>query len=242
MKASEIMDRAQRLIQDATNIRWPLVELLIWLNDAQREIVFQKPSALSVSRVLDLQAGTWQTLPQDALSLLQIIRNITAVNSETGARTGGRAIRIVSRDVLDSQQADWHTSDSTHYSAVVKHYIYNEEDTKSFYVFPGNTGTGKIEAVLSVEPTPVEIDEGDEPEAIESYAVDIGLPAIFSNAILDYICYRCYSKDAQYTANMQRAVAHYQQFANSVGIKANVEAMNSPNMDAGIKSVPQQTK
>ncbi len=238
MKASEIMDRAQRLIQDATNVRWPLVELLIWLNDAQREIVLQKPSALSVSRVLTLQAGTWQKLPDDALTLLKIIRNIAAVDDDTGARTGGRAIRIVSRDVLDSQQADWHTSDSTHFSPIVKHYIYDEEDTTSFYVFPGNNGSGKVEALLSISPTRIAIDGGDEAEAIESYELPIGLPDIYSNAILDYICYRCYSKDAQYTANMQRAVAHYQQFANSIGIKANAEALNSPNMDSGIKSTP----
>ncbi|CAM8654997.1 DUF6682 family protein [Sphingobium cupriresistens] len=237
MKAYEIMDRAQRLIQDATNVRWPLVELLIWLNDAQREIVLQKPSALSVSRVLALQTGTWQKLPDDALSLLKIIRNVTAVSGE-GARTGGRAIRIISRDILDSQQPDWHTSDSTHFSAIVKHYIYDEEDTKSFYVFPGNAGTGKVEAVLSVEPSPIVIAEDDEPESIESYDIEIGLPAIYGNAILDYVCYRCYSKDAQYTGNMQRAVAHYQQFANSLGIKVNQEALNSPNADAGIKTAP----
>lgn len=242
MKASEIMDRAQRLIQDATNVRWPLVELLIWLNDAQREIVLQKPSALSVSRVLNLVQGTWQTLPTDALSLLKINRNISAVDVETGARTGGKAIRIVSRDVLDSQQADWHTSDSTHFSPTVKHYIYDEEDAKSFYVFPGNDGTGKVEAVLSCMPEPIEIDSGDEAEAIESYEIEIGLDAVYANAILDFICYRCYSKDAQYTANMQRAVAHYQQFANSLGIKANMEALNSPNQDAGIKAAVQQTK
>ena len=238
MMANEIMDRARRLVQDETNVRWPLVELLNWLNDAQREIVLQKPSSLSVSRVLNLQPGTWQQLPVDGLSLLKIVRNISAVNEETGARTGGRAIRIVSRDILDSQQADWHSGESVHFSPVVKHYVYDEEDTKSFYVYPGNTGVGKVEAVLSVEPAPIAIDEDDEAEALESYEIDLSLPAIYANALVDYVCYRCYSKDAQYTGNMQRAAAHYQQFANSLGIKTNQEALNSPNADAGIKMAP----
>lgn len=238
MKASDIMGRAQRLLQDETNVRWPLVELLIWLNDAQREIVLQKPSALSVSRVLELQLGTWQKLPEDALSLLKIIRNISAVDGVSGVRTGGRAIRIVSRDILDSQQVDWHSGESVHYSQVVKHYCYDEEDTKSFYVYPGNTGAGKVEAVLSVEPAPIVIQEEDEAESLESYEIDLSLPAIYANAITDYVCYRAYSKDAQYTGNMQRAAAHFQQFANSLGIKTNQEALNSPNVDAGIKTTP----
>lgn len=238
MLASEIMNRAQRLVQDETSVRWPLVELCIWLNDAQREIVLQKPSALSANRVLNLQLGTWQKLPDDALSLLRIVRNITSVNVETGARVGGRAIRIVARDILDSQQVDWHSGDSIHFSAVVKHYVYDEEDTQNFYVYPGNNGTGKVEAVLSVEPSPIAIALEDEAEALDSYDIELALPAIYANALTDYVCYRVYSKDAQYTGNMQRAAAHYQQFANSLGIKYNQEMLNSPNADAGIKAGP----
>jgi hypothetical protein len=240
MFAMDILDRAQRLIQDETNIRWPLVELLLWLNDAQREIVLQKPSALSANRVLDLQQGTWQRLPADALSLLRIVRNITAV-AEGGLRTGGRAIRVVSRDILDSQQVDWHSGESVHFSTTVKHYVYDEEDTRSFYVFPGNNGTGKVEAVLSIEPAPLIIDIEDEAESLESYQIALSLPAIYANALTDYVCYRAYSKDATYTGNMQRAAAHYQQFANSLGIKANQEALNSPNVDAGVKTAPTMT-
>ncbi len=147
----------------------------------------------------------------------------------------------MSRDILDSQQVDWHSGESVHYSAVVKHYCYDEEDTKSFYVYPGNTGAGKVEAVLSVEPAPIVIEAGDEAESMDSYEIDLSLPAIYANAITDYVCYRAYSKDATYTGNMQRAAAHYQQFANSLGIKANQEALTSPNQDAGIKMAPTMT-
>lgn len=236
MKASEIISRARRLIQDETNVRWPLVELSTWLNDAQREIVLQKPSALSESRVLSLQSGTWQTLPEDAISLLKIVRNITAVSGD-GARTGGRSIRIVQRDILDSQQADWHSGATVRFDPVVKHYVYDEEDTKSFYVYPGNNGAGKVEAVLSIEPPVITVADEDDEEDLASYDIDLALPAIYANALVDFVCYRAYSKDTNY-ASSQRAAAHYQQFANSIGIKANQEALNSPNVDAGIKSVP----
>lgn len=233
MKASELMDRARRIVLDETNVRWPLAELGMWLNDAQRETILQKPSASSDNRVLSLQSGTYQALPVDALTLLRITRNVSGTAQ---ARVGGRAIRVVSRDVLDSQHPDWHSTAAIPFSPVVKHYIYDESDTKSFYVFPGNDGTGKVEAVVSKIPTVITHSGGD-PETLTNWGGDIGLPDIYSNVILDYMLFRAYSKDAQYAGNSARAAAHYQQFGNSLGIKLNVEALLSPNQGPGIKAV-----
>lgn len=233
MKASELMDRARRIVLDETSVRWPLAELGMWMNDAVREIILQKPSASSDNRVLTLQAGTYQTIPSDALALLRIVRNVSGTAQN---RTGGRAIRIVSRDVLDSQHVDWHSTAGIPFSAVVKHYIYDETDAKTFYVFPGNDGTGKVEAVVSRVPVAVS-HTGSDPESLPAWSGEIGLPDIYSNAILDYMLYRAYSKDAQYAGNSQRAASHYQQFGNSLGIKLNVEALLSPNQGPGVKSV-----
>lgn len=235
-KASDIFDRVQRLILDETNVRWPLPELCDWLNDAQREIALQKPSASSENRVLALVAGTWQQLPADALSLLRVVRNIKAVGAAPGlARTGGGAIRITSRDVLDAQQRDWHDGDVIRFTKTAKHYIYDEQDQRSFYVYPGNDGTGKVEAVLSVVPAPIAIADGADPAELTSYDIDLSLPDIYISALVDFICYRAYAKDAAYAGNSQRAALHYQQFANSLGIKVNQEALTSPNASAGIK-------
>ncbi|MCE7797858.1 hypothetical protein LWE61_15000 [Sphingobium sufflavum] len=235
--ASHILDRARRIILDETSVRWPLVELCMWLNDGQREIVLHKPSASSENRVIPLLAGTWQQIPDDALSLLRIVRNITAVgDAPNHLRTGGSAIRIVSRDILDAQHRDWHDSNVLPFKQAVKHYIYDEEDTRSFYVYPGNTGTGKIEAVLSTVPAAIAVAEDDEPEEIASYEINLSLPDIYISALVDFVCYRAYSKDSTYAGNGQRATLHYQQFATSVGIKLNKEMLNSPNRSPGIKS------
>ena len=235
-KASEIISRVQRLILDETNVRWPLVELCDWLNDAQREIALQKPSASSDNRVLNLVAGTWQQLPAGALSLLRVVRNIASVGpSPTFLRIGGSAIRIVSRDVLDAQQRDWHDNDTIRFNKTVKHYIYDEQDQRSFYVYPGNDGTGKVEVVLSVVPEPIKIADDADPSELKSYEIDLSLPDIYISALVDFVCYRAYAKDAAYTGNSQRAALHYQQFANSLGIKVNQEALTSPNVSAGIK-------
>lgn len=235
--ASELMDRARRIIQDETSVRWPLAELNMWINDALREVVLQKPSASSRNRVLTLSPGTYQQIPSDCLALLRVVRNIVSVG-EGDVRSGGRAIRVVARDVMDAQHPNWHDDYEYPFKPVVKHYMYDEADPKSFYVFPGNDGTGKIEAVVSRVPDPV-VPLLQDVEDIEAYHTSIDMPDIYANAILDYILYRAYSKDAQYAGNLQRAAAHYQQFANSLGIKVQVETAYSPNMSAGIKAVQQ---
>ena len=55
---------------------------------------------------------------------------------------------------------------------------------------------------------------------------------IYANALIDYVLYRSYMKDAEFAGNAQRANNHFQLFANSVGAGAQINLMASPNMDA----------
>lgn len=224
--ASEIMDRAKRIIQDETSVRWPLAELRMWVNDALREIVLQKPTAHSKTIIITLQAGTYQTVPANVIALLRVVRNLKTT-SET-VRQGLRAIRMVSREVLDSQHPDWHDGTIIVASKIVKHVVFDQTDPKSFYVFPGNDGTGIVEAVVATSPTPVALPA--DPENIALYNIALDIDDIYGGAVLDYVLYRAYSKDAQFAGNAQRAAAHYQTFANTLGLKVQVEAVANPNV------------
>ncbi len=224
--ASEIMDRARRIVQDETSVRWPLGELRLWINDALREIVLQKPTAHSKTVVLSMEAGTYQSLPVAYLSLLRVTRNLKTGDAQQ--RQGLRAIRMVPREVLDTQHPDWHDPTVTLPSKIVKHVVFDQADPKSFYVFPGNDGTGFIEAVVSA--TPAQIATQVDPENIALYAIALDIDDIYANVILDYVLYRAYMKDSQYAGNAQRAAAHYQQFANALGLKVQVEAVANPNV------------
>jgi len=215
VQASEILERAQTLIQDNTGVRWPLPELAGWLNDAMREVALQKPSASSSSAVLDLVAGTRQTIPVGALMLLRIVRNLESASTD-GNRIGKRAIRLINRDVLDTQHPDWHDESVVPPEIQVKHFIFDETDPTSFYVYPASDGTGKVEALISQSPTPVAATG----LSLTDYAMDLPLPDIYGNAVLDYVLYRAYSKDASFAENMDRAGFHFSAFANSLGIKS----------------------
>ena len=57
-----------------------------------------------------------------------------------GSATGKRAIRLVDVDVLNSIEPDWHdptvTGDAAH-GSVIKHYVFDPDDPRRFYVYPG---------------------------------------------------------------------------------------------------------
>lgn len=231
MLASDLFDRATRIMLDETNVRWPLPELCMWLNDAQREVVLQKPSALSKTVVMNLEQGTYQALPGDYLKLLRVVRNITAIEP---FRKGGRAVRIVSREILDTQTPHWHDETKMPFKRDVKHVCFDEQDQRAFYVYPGNDGTGAVELVVSAQPTLIEA-TGDENE-LDSYRVQIELPEIYCNALLDFVLYRGYAKDAQFAGAAERAALHYQQFANSMGMKVQLDVQLSPNNPVGVQA------
>jgi hypothetical protein len=220
-----VIDRAQTVLQDTTGVRWPVVaELVLWVNDAQREIALLKPDAAAVNDTITLIAGTKQAIPTGGNRLLKVVRNMSAASSGTGKR----AVRLVDREVLDAQTPDWHdptvAGDAAH-AAVVKHYIYDESNPRNFYVYPGVSGTAYLEIIYSSNPAAV------------AQAGDLAIPDIFANAVLNYVLYMAYMKDAEYAGNQQRASSHFQLFTASVTGKGQIDAITNPNME---RRAPQQ--
>lgn len=230
-RAIDIFRRASVVLQDDTHVRWTLVELCDWLNDGTREIVLHKPNASSDTVVLQLQEGTYQTIPAGSLALLRVIRNLKT--TATAPRAGGRMIQVVNREILDSQRPYWHDTSITLAAKEVKHATFDNADPQSFYVFPPNDGTGIVEIVVSTVPSPINYASPD-PEDITGYVIDVDLPDIYQNVLLSYVLYRAYTKDAQFAGNSARAAAYYQEFANSLQLKVNVEAIANPNITARV--------
>jgi len=210
---SSILDRASIILQDTTNIRWPSDELLGWLNDGQREIVLRKPDAYTkTSSVMLTASETKQAIPSDGIILIDVIRNMG-----TGV-TPGRAITRTERYILDGQRPNWNTETA---SATVKHYMFDERNQKTFYVYPPQPTTpGYIEIVYSAAPAD-----------LATVASTLTLDDIYASALLDYTLYRAYSKDADIAPSApQRAVGHYQAFMQSIGAQEQAESRYDPNM------------
>ena len=222
-----VIDRVQTVLQDTTGVRWPVVaELVLWINDAQREIALLKPDASAINETVTLVDGTKQDIPSAGNRLLKVVRNMSAASGGTGKR----AVRLVDVEVLNGQTPDWHdptvAGDAAH-TNIVKHYIYEESNPRNFYVYPGVSGAAYLEIIYSSNPTTV------------AQGGNLSIPDIFANAVMNYVLYMAYMKDAEYAGNSQRANSHFALFTNSVTGKGQIDAITNPNMERRAPQQPQ---
>ena len=209
-KVVDILDRAAIILQDNTNVRFPNAELLKFFNDAQKEVVLHRPDAKMVNTTYDCVNGSKQTLPSAALRLIEVVRNVS-----------GRAITQVQRRILDETLPNWHeTAAGTN---KIEHFVYDPADPKNFYVYPkGASGTHSLEIVYSSAPSEITISN------FSSDTQVISLDDVYANCILDYVLYRSYQKDSEFAGNAQRAMMHYQSFANALGVKTQADGATTP--------------
>lgn len=205
--AQSIVHRVVDILQDTTSVRWPVSELVRYLNDGQREVVLYRPDATIKSATVACVAGAKQSLPTDGAKLIDVIRNSASAGTN-------KAVRMVAREVLDAQIPNWYGLTG---ELDVVHFTYDPRDPKTFFVYPPALTTTRVDITYSAFPTDV-----SEPAAGSTYddvSGNLDLPDIYGNVVTDYILYRAYSKDSEYAGNAQRAQAHYGAFANALNIE-----------------------
>lgn len=193
--------RVSTLLQDPKNTRWTIDELCSWVNDGARDLIALVPNANVKRVVFNLSPGPRQELPDDCFTLLDIPQN-----------TDGGAIRLVNRKLLDNVAPRWYRQGKT--SPVVTNFMYSTTEPDHFYVYPPQpiNSPGSVDLIYSAFLEPV----------TPTGAID--LDSEYTTALVEYVLYRAYSKDAEYAANMQLASAHYQTFADALRGAAAVES------------------
>jgi hypothetical protein len=214
--AQSVVRRCVETLQDNSSIRWPVNELVRYLNDGQREIVLYRPDSMVTNTSLTLEAGTKQRLPSNGAKLIEVIRNTNGTK---------KSVRLVNREILDAQMPGWHALTG---GTEILHYMYDPRDPKTFYVYPPSVGSAaSLEIVYSAYPT--DITEPADGAVYTAISGDISVPDIYGNVLQDYILYRAYMKDSEYAGNGERAKAHYAAFANALGIEIRATVGVSPN-------------
>ena len=214
--AQALIRRVVETLQDTTSIRWPVAELVRYLNDGQREIIVHRPDAMVTNASVSLASGTKQSLPANGAKLIDVVRN-SAGNK--------RAIRMCAREILDAQSPGWHNLSGVN---EIVHFMFDPRDPKVFYVYPPAAASGaSVDLVYSALPTDIA-----EPAAGTDFGAvtgNISVPDIYSNALQDYVLYRAYTKDSQYAGNEARAQARYAAFANALGIEIKATVAVAPS-------------
>jgi hypothetical protein len=204
--AQSIVRRVVETLQDNTSVRWPVNELVRYLNDGQREIVLYRPDAMVTNAAVALTAGSKQALPANGTKLIEVVRNTAGTK---------RSVRLVNREILDSQAPGWHNITG---ATEILHFMYDPRDPKVFYVYPPAAASGaSLDVVYAAMPT--DITEPADGSLYTAVSGNISVPDIYGNVIQDYILYRAYSKDSEYAGNAARAQAHYGAFANALGVE-----------------------
>ena len=213
MKLSDISTRVRILLNDQDETRWTPTEITSWTNDAQKLVALMRPDASVSNSVVTLVAGTKQSVPADGFRLLDVIRNMGSDGT-----TAGRSVRIVDREVLDSQDPMWHTTTP---AATVKHFIYDNRNPLTFYVYPPAQAGVKLEVMYSKSPTEV-----TNPNDV------LPISDLYLDTIVNYVMYRAYSKDAEFSSNAQLASGYLQVVYSMLGIKTQKDVAFSPDMNS----------
>ena len=195
--AKDIVEKASTILQDTGNIRWTTAEMLDWVNDAQRELALVRPDAFVKNESVQLVAGVKQTIPADGTKLIEVNRNMG-----TSGTTPGRAIVIVFKHLMDAQDPDWSSAPP---KGVVKHFMSDIRDPKTFYVYPPQPPAPEyVELVYSAyPPTVVNLDVGTKISVDDIYRSEAG--------------------------NAQLALAYRESFVKSLSLKFEIDKMVDPN-------------
>jgi len=223
IKVIEIISRVEAILQDA-DVRWPRLELQKWLNEAYLSIVLLRPDANAKCATFTCTAGTKQSLKASsggfpsALGLLDITRNVLAASDK-------KVVRVVARSVLDDQRPAWHTETATNN---IQHYTHDPRNPKEFYVYPPALATAQLEVIYTDAPGVHTLSQAQLHPTTGSTEI-IKLDDTYLSPITDWILYRAYSKDAEYSANEQRAASAFQTFNAAIGVKTQVDAAAAPS-------------
>ncbi|HEX5362339.1 MAG TPA: DUF6682 family protein [Fluviicoccus sp.] len=202
-------ERVSDLLIDPDRDRWPEEERVRWANEAMGAILSRRPAAFARRTVHSLAQGTYQTIPDESSTLLDVVRNMGADGATPGA-----PIRRSDRQQIDDIDPNWHEMTPV---SKIKQYTYDDRVPTVFYVYPP-----------AIAGTKVEILDAALPDEINDLTDTLGIGSEYLEAVVNYVCYRCNSKDSEFS-NAAVATAFYQAFEAALGIKNQNQIVISPN-------------
>lgn len=221
VKVVDVLSKAQTLLQDATGTRWSLLELQGWLNDSYRDTVNLRPDSNTLVGEYACVAGPRQTITttfSSAIRVVEVYRN-TAATSDKGR------VRLSSRESIDSMRPEWFSEPQT---VNIELYTFDPRTPKDIMVYPPAASTARLEVAYAAVPTAHALtsEQLSNPATAEVIRIDDS----FANALLDYVLYRAFSKNAEVANGSARAVAYFQAFQNALGVKGQSDAASQPGV------------
>lgn len=224
--AQSVARRLVTTLNDNASERWALSEVVRAINDAQLQVVIDRPDLLATTATVTLVSGTRQTLPAGGAKLLAVNRN-----------ANGTAVRIANRDVLDAQLPGWHAFTA---AATVQHYVFDPREPTVYHVFPPATTAAQLEIVYAAYPAAIALpavgaflptDHSTDSTAPAIVIGNLSVPDHVTVPVIDYALCRLLLKDAE-AGSVPRSIAHYQAYATALGLDVKSTVIAGPNSNS----------
>ncbi len=213
MLVSDVTGRIAEVLQDTTNITWTPAQLIAWLNDALRALTLVRPDSTAVTTAFQLAAGS----TKQSLVAATDLRFISAVrNLGADGNTVGRAIRQGDMKAMNAFNPDWHTETGLSY---VKEFMFDDVRPDEFWVYPKPLTAFYVEIIKQISAVEV-TDVGD----------TLPVKEIYGPALIEWCCYRAFSRDSEETPNWQRAARHFLAFFNLLQVKMQADMAVNPKV------------
>ena len=183
-----MLKRASAVLQDPGHERWPVSELIGYLNEGMRELVLLRPEVHTRTITVQLSSGSTQRVRDPALAFVRAVRTTNA--------PGQRAARKIDPKMLNDMVHNWRGQAPV---GEVRGFWHDDRDLRTFYVVPPQDGTALLEVVASVVPDPLESDDDQ-----------LQIPETFDTALFYYLMYR--ALDRREKGAGPRAVTWHRKF------------------------------
>ena len=215
MTSTELKAKVRYVLQDAAGVRWSDAELCDWAIAGVREIATSAPRSSTVTKTIATVGGTRQEI--DGIVLMDVVRNMKV---DGAVETPGTPIREIPVQSLDAMIPGWHTDRR---STQAIYFVRDSRLPKVFYLYPPRptVNPGSVSVVMS--------------EMIDTSAMitvngvlgnfTVPLPEQYGNALVDYVCFRCFSDNAAVPNAIERAKYHLAAFQASL---ASAEGIGAP--------------
>lgn len=186
MTVQDIIDMVVETTRDIDKVSWTDADIIEYVNEAVKVIVQVRPEASSKKDNISSVAGVSQTLPSDAVSLINVLAN-----------SDGTVINEVDVTMKDAFSPGWRNTTA---AAIVKEFFRRSAPTE-FEVWPPLNGIVNLLVEYSYYPADVTA-VGD----------IIGIHNSFQTQLRNYCLYKTFARDSENTPSVHRAAIYLKEF------------------------------
>ena len=204
ISVEELVTTILYTLQDEDFVRWSRSEIDSYINEAQFFLLEADINAFTVRKEHKCDNGVLQEVPN--------IERILEIEN----------VKTIDRVTMDAVRPFWRSEKSSPRPEFV---IFNELDDKSFFVYPPASSNPSITLLVQVKPQTIKSDGSTMNETV------IPVKHSYFHALMNFVLYRCYDKDADDAFNAQRAQQYLSAAYQALNIKTNQVVESNPNID-----------